>query len=77
MVITFKHGKIIVTPNELVIKLTGDAHIMMQASAETVELIGQGVNVIAVNSGAVRWSVKLDNGEQMIAIADVLGCDVT
>jgi hypothetical protein len=76
MVITFQYGKIIANCNELVVKLSGDAHVTMQAAADTVELIGQGSNVIAVNGGGVRWSVKLDSIEQIQTLADLLGCDV-
>lgn len=76
MVIEFKSGKIIVTAHELVIRLQGDHHVTLQAQNEAVELIGRGANVVAVNGSEAKWSIKLDNEQQLHQLAQELGCDV-
>ncbi|ENC9835619.1 DUF3389 domain-containing protein [Vibrio fluvialis] len=76
MVIEFKSGKIIVTTHELVIRLQGDHHVTLQAQSDAVELIGRGANVVAVNGSEAKWSLKLDNEEQLRQLAAELGCDI-
>ncbi len=72
MVIDFESGKIIVTPFELVVRLSGEHKVSMQASVDAIQLIGQGANVISVNSSECKWSIKLDSEEQIQAIAQEL-----
>lgn len=76
MVIEFSGGKLIVTPFELVIRLQGENCVSLQAGSESIELIGQGANVVVANSGDTRWSVKLDNEAQLLTIAGEMGCDI-
>ncbi|MGD8110197.1 DUF3389 domain-containing protein [Vibrio sp. TRT 21S02] len=76
MVLDFKSGKIIVNAHEIVIRLSGDHMITMQAQSELVQLIGKGANVIAVNSSDAKWSIKLDNEQQLAVIAQELGCEI-
>lgn len=72
MVVEFSGGKIIVTQFELVVRLAGEHHVTMQAQTDAVSLLGRGANVIAVNGAESKWSIKLDNPEQLQAIADQL-----
>ncbi|RTZ17343.1 DUF3389 domain-containing protein [Vibrio aquaticus] len=65
MVIHFSNGKIIATPHEVVIKLEGNAMVTLQAQVDAITLIGRGANVIAANGVETKWSVKLDNQEQL------------
>lgn len=74
MLIEFKSGKIIVTPHELVVKLDGEHRVTMQAQVDAITLIGQGANVISANGSETKWSIKLDNQEQIQQIADQIGC---
>ena len=76
MVIDFKSGKVIVTPFEIVVRLDGEHRVTMQAQTDAVQLIGQGANVISVNSSECKWSIKMDNEEQLKLIASEIGCDV-
>lgn len=76
MVLEFSSGKIIVTPFELVVKISDKHMITMQANAEAVVLIGNGANVVTANSGDMKWSIKLDSEEQIQQIAQQLGCEV-
>ncbi len=76
MVIEFKYGKIIITPHELVVRLDGEHKITMQATSEAVQLIG-GANVVVVNSGECKWSIKLDNGQHLKLISEHLGCAIS
>lgn len=75
MVIECSWGKIVVTPFELVVRLEGEHRVTMQAQTDAVQLIGQGANVISVNGSECKWSVKLDNAEQLRQIAAEIGCD--
>ncbi|EGS57537.1 phosphotransferase system IIA component [Vibrio cholerae HC-51A1] len=38
--------------------------------------MGKGVNVMIANGSESKWSVKLDDEEQLSAIAQTLGCDL-
>jgi hypothetical protein len=75
MLIECSWGKIVVTPFELVVRLEGEHRVTMQAQTDAVQLIGQGANVISVNGSECKWSVKLDNEEQLRLIATEIGCD--
>lgn len=72
MVIDFEGGKIIATPFELVVRLNGQHRVSMQASVDAIQLIGQGANVISVNSSECKWSIKLDSEAQLEVIAQEL-----
>lgn len=78
MVIEFSGGKIIVTPHELVVRVLGDLAITLQAQAQAdaVQLIGRGANVISVNCSESKWSIKLDNEEQIQQLSQQLGCNI-
>jgi len=60
MVIEFSHGKIIVTPHEVVVR-------------DAVQLIGRGANVLVANGAECKWSIKLDSESQLIEISQQLG----
>lgn len=76
MVIDFKSGKIIVTPFELVVRLDGEHRVTLQAQSDAIQLIGNGANVISVNGSEAKWSLKLDNEQQLQQIGAELGCDI-
>lgn len=76
MVIDFKSGKIVVTPFELVVRLNGEHRVTMQAQSDAVQLIGKGANVISVNGSEAKWSIKLDNEQQLQQIGAELGCEI-
>lgn len=76
MVIEFSAGKIIVTQFEIVVRITGEHHIAMQAQTDAVSLIGRGANVIAVQGAESTWSIKLDDEHQLKAVADALGVGI-
>ncbi|OLQ84897.1 PTS sugar transporter subunit IIA [Vibrio ponticus] len=73
MVIEFSVGKIIATPHEIVIKIIGDQMLTLQAQTDAVQLIGRGANVVAVNCSEAKWSIKLDNEQQLVQLSDQIG----
>ncbi|WP_217532327.1 DUF3389 domain-containing protein [Vibrio metschnikovii] len=77
MMIEFSGGKIIATAHEVVVRLLGEHSISLQSSSDNVTFIGRGANVMLANSGGVKWSVKLDNSEQLSELAQSLGCDIS
>ncbi|WP_159652865.1 DUF3389 domain-containing protein [Vibrio atypicus] len=76
MMIEFKSGKIIATPHELVVKLSGEHMVTLQAHVDAIQLIGRGANVISANGSETKWSIKLDNEQQLREIANQIGCDI-
>ncbi|EGR0365846.1 DUF3389 domain-containing protein [Vibrio cholerae] len=72
MVIQFSGGKIIVTPHEVVVRLGHENRVTLEA----ITLMGKGANVMIANGSESKWSVKLDDEEQLSAIAQTLGCDL-
>ncbi|MFV0448181.1 MAG: DUF3389 domain-containing protein [Vibrio sp.] len=76
MVIEFKYGKIIATQHEVMIRLDGEHRAMMQATADAVQLMGNGANVVVVNCSEAKWSIKLDNEQQLEQLADRIGCSI-
>lgn len=76
MVIEFSEGKIIVTPHELVVRMQGKHMVALQAQRDAVALIGNGANVISVNGSECKWSMKLDNVDQLNALSIGLGVDI-
>jgi len=73
LVIDFKSGKIIATPHEIVVRLDGEHRVTLQAQTDAIQLIGNGANVISVNGAECKWSIKLDNQEQLTELSDVIG----
>ncbi|WP_342609752.1 DUF3389 domain-containing protein [Vibrio tritonius] len=76
MLIEFSQGKIIVTPHEIVVKLSSLPQCVLQAEQSAVSLFGAGANVMMANVGGVKWSLKLDSEEQIQTIAQELGCEI-
>ncbi|EOX4187763.1 DUF3389 domain-containing protein [Vibrio cholerae] len=76
MVIQFSGGKIIVTPHEVVVRLGNENRVILQAQAEAITLMGKGANVMIANGSESKWSVTLDDEEQLSDIAQMLGCDL-
>lgn len=76
MVIDFKSGKVIVTPHELVVKLVGEHMVTLQAQTDALQLIGRGANVIAANGSETKWSIKLEDEQQLRAIANEIGIEI-
>ncbi|USD34181.1 MULTISPECIES: DUF3389 family protein [Vibrio] len=76
MVIKFKSGKIIVTVHEIVVKVASEHMITLSAQIDAIQLIGRGVNVIAANGSETKWSIKLDNAQQLSEIASEIGIDI-
>lgn len=76
MVIDFKSGKIIATPHEIVVRLDGEHRVTLQAQTDAIQLIGKGANVISVNGAECKWSVKLDNEDQLAELAQAIGIAV-
>ncbi|MGF1696360.1 DUF3389 domain-containing protein [Vibrio kyushuensis] len=77
MVIEFSLGKIIATPHELIVRLSGEQHIVMQAQCDYITLIGKGANVLVANDSGCKWSIKLDNEQQLIQLSELLGCAIS
>lgn len=73
MVIEFKSGKIIVTAHELVVRVIGEHMLTMQAQTDAVQLIGRGANVVSVNGAECKWSIILDNAEQLEQLSTEMG----
>ncbi len=76
MVIEFQYGKIIVTQHELVVRLEGEHRATLQATTDSVQLIGGGANVVVANGSEAKWSIKLDDEQQLIQISEQLGCAI-
>ncbi|MCR9364884.1 DUF3389 domain-containing protein [Vibrio antiquarius] len=76
MVIEFSLGKIIATQREIVIKLSGSAMVTLQAQTDSIQLLGRGANVVLSHSAECKWSIKLDNEEQLTDLAREIGIDI-
>ncbi|MFY2507045.1 DUF3389 domain-containing protein [Vibrio pectenicida] len=76
MVVDFSAGKVIVTPHEIVIKVSSEHMITLQAQADAIQLIGRGANVIAAHGAENKWSIKLDDAQQLALIAEQIGVKV-
>ncbi len=75
MLITFSQGKIIVNNREIMIKLSGEARITLQAQVDEITLIGDANVITALGSG-ISWSLCLDDSEQLQTIAKEAGVAV-
>ncbi|MGF1692458.1 DUF3389 domain-containing protein [Photobacterium kagoshimensis] len=76
MVINFATGKIIANQHELVVRIDGEARVTMQAQVDEVTLIGRGANVVTATGSGIQWSVRLDDENQLQALADAIGIAV-
>ncbi|MGC9423400.1 MULTISPECIES: DUF3389 family protein [Vibrio] len=75
MVIELKSGKIIVTAHEILIRLEGASRITLHAVRDAVSLISEA-NMVVAHGSETKWSIKLDNAQQLQTLAQVLGCDI-
>lgn len=76
MVIQFSDGKIILSAHEVVVRFGHDHRISLQAHIDAITLMGHGANVMIANGSETKWSLKLDDEEQLHTIAKTIGCDV-
>ncbi|EOX3947193.1 DUF3389 domain-containing protein [Vibrio alginolyticus] len=76
MVIEFSLGKIIATQREIVIKLSGSAMVTLQAQTDAIQLLGRGANVVLSHGAECKWSIKLDNEEQLVELSREIGIDI-
>ncbi|CAH1560189.1 MULTISPECIES: DUF3389 domain-containing protein [unclassified Vibrio] len=76
MVIEFSLGKIIATQREIVIKLSGNGMVTMQAQTDAIQLLGRGANVVLANGAESKWSIKLDAEDQLRQLAQEIGIDI-
>ncbi len=76
MVIEFSLGKIIATQREVVIKLTGTSMITLQAQTDAIQLLGRGANVVLSHGAECKWSMKLDDEDQLKQLAQEIGVDI-
>ncbi|MCP3700918.1 MAG: DUF3389 domain-containing protein [Aliivibrio sp.] len=72
MKVTFSEGDIIVNPHEMVVRLNNTSRVTVQAETDALTLIG-GANVISAVGSGMKWSIKLDNSEQLEMLAQELG----
>ncbi|WP_028864605.1 DUF3389 domain-containing protein [Psychromonas aquimarina] len=75
MLISFSQGKIIANNREIMIKLSGEARITLQAQVDEITLIGSANVITALGSG-INWSVSLDDSEQLQTVAQETGIAV-
>jgi len=68
MLMTFSEGKIIANQHELVIRIESAAKVTLQAQVDEDKLIG-GANVITDNGSGIKWSISIDNQEQLKALS--------
>ena len=73
MLIEFSLGKIVANLYEISIRLNGEHSVSMQAQVEAIQLLGRGANVVVANSGDCKWSVKLDNQQQLENLSQAIG----
>lgn len=76
MVIEFSIGKIIATQREIVIKLSGNNMVTLQAQTDAIQLLGRGANVVLVHGAESKWSIKLDDEAQLHQLAQEIGIDI-
>ncbi|EGQ7901642.1 DUF3389 domain-containing protein [Vibrio alginolyticus] len=76
MVIEFSLGKIIATQREIVIKISGSAMVTLQAQTDAIQLLGRGANVVLSHGAECKWSIKLDNEEQLAELSREIGTDI-
>ncbi|MGF1748318.1 DUF3389 domain-containing protein [Vibrio cionasavignyae] len=74
MMVEFSGGKVLMTPHEIVVRLTGN-HVTLQAQVDAVQLILPAC-VISANGAECKWSIRLDNQQQLQQIANETGIEV-
>ncbi|MCG9696794.1 DUF3389 family protein [Shewanella sp. Isolate11] len=70
MVIEFSKGRLILTNNEIQAKLN-QGQVTFYAMAEDLKVISDALLLVA-DAGAVRWTLTLDNREQLDVIIEQL-----
>ena len=65
MLIEFSLGKIVANQHEISVRLNGEHSVSMHAQDDAIQLLGRGVNVVIANAGGCKWSIKLDNQQQL------------
>ncbi|KFZ36700.1 hypothetical protein HR45_14660 [Shewanella mangrovi] len=71
MLLTLNHAKLILSPQELQVRLMPSGAIL-SVLLDDLRLIAS-VNLLVANVGAVSWQLPLDNAEQLQQIADFYG----
>ncbi|MCL9776630.1 DUF3389 domain-containing protein [Vibrio methylphosphonaticus] len=74
MTVEFSGGKVLMTPHEIVVRLSGN-HTTLQAQVDAVQLILPAC-VISANGAECKWSIRLDNPQQIQLIANETGIEV-
>ncbi|WP_413283291.1 DUF3389 domain-containing protein [Vibrio sp. MA40-2] len=73
MLIEFSVGKIVANQHEISVRLNGEYSVSMQAQVEAIQLLGRGANVVVANTGGCKWSIKLDNQQQLEKLSQAIG----
>ncbi|MCG9736837.1 DUF3389 domain-containing protein [Shewanella insulae] len=73
MVIEFSGGRVIVSPQEVLVKLTSG--VSLYAMVDDLRMLSAG-NIMVADGGAVRWHLALDDANQLADIAECLGIDI-
>lgn len=71
MIVHFSDGKVIVTPHEIVVRLSSSS-ATLQVQVDALQLILPAC-VLSANGAECKWSIKLDNEEQVRTISDETG----
>lgn len=74
MTVEFSGGKVLMTPHEIVVRLASN-QATLQAQVDAVQLILPAC-VISANGAECKWSIRLDNQEQIQQIANETGIEV-
>lgn len=72
MKMSFSEGDIIANQHELVVRLNNKSKTMLQAEVDAITLIG-GVNVISAVGSGLKWSVLLDDEQQLQHLSQEIG----
>ncbi|CED56930.1 putative uncharacterized protein [Aliivibrio wodanis] len=72
MKLSFSEGDIITNQYELVVRLKNASKTMLQAEVDGLTLIG-GANVLSAVGSGLKWSIKLDNAEQLELLSKEIG----
>ncbi|MFC5081074.1 hypothetical protein VTH8203_03959 [Vibrio thalassae] len=71
MIVHFSDGKVIVTPHEILVRLSSSS-ATLQVQVDALQLILPAC-VLSANGAECKWSIKLDNEEQVRTISDETG----
>ncbi|NLS13317.1 DUF3389 domain-containing protein [Vibrio sp. SM6] len=77
MIIEFSQGKIIATVHEVVVRFSALPAVNLSAHTDALTLMARGANVVIANGAECKWSIKLDDEAQLLALADHLGIAIT